>query len=79
MTAAELKTKAEELVKKITANKDLLAKFKEDPKGTVKSLLANIVLDNDQLDSVVDIVKAKIGADKASGIVSKIGSLFGKK
>ena len=32
----ELKSKAEELVKKITDNKTLLSKFKADPKETVR-------------------------------------------
>lgn len=66
--------KIEELVKKISSEKDLVEKFKKDPAGTVKKLLG-VEIDKDVLDKIVAGVKAKIGTDKLSGILGKI---FGK-
>lgn len=72
----DIKEKIAELVQKITGNKDLLAKFKADPIGTVKGILGNIDLPNDQLSAIVDGVKAKINLDAAGDL---LGGLFGKK
>ncbi|MBQ9507060.1 MAG: hypothetical protein IJR51_07880 [Clostridia bacterium] len=72
----DIKEKIAELVQKITGNKDLLAKFKADPIGTVKGILGNIDLSNDQLSAIVDGVKAKINLDAAGDL---LGGLFGKK
>ena len=72
----DIKEKITELVQKITGDKDLLAKFKADPIGTVKGILGNIDLQNDQLNAIVDGVKAKINLDAAGDL---LGGLFGKK
>ena len=72
----DIKEKIAELVQKITGNKDLLAKFKADPIGTVKGILGNIDLSNDQLSAIVDGVMAKINLDAAGDL---LGGLFGKK
>jgi hypothetical protein len=72
----DIKEKITELVQKITGDKDLLAKFKADPIGTVKGILGNIDLPNDQLSAIVDGVKAKINLDAAGDL---LGGLFGKK
>ena len=72
----DIKEKIAELVQKITGNKDLLAKFKADPIGTVKGILGNIDLSNDQLSAIVDGVKAKINLDATGDL---LGGLFGKK
>lgn len=73
----DIKAKVEELVNKIKGSKDLTEKFKDDPKGTVKDLVG-IDLPTDQLDNVVDAVKAKLDLDSASSVISKIGGLFKK-
>lgn len=72
----DIKAKIEEIVKKITANKDLLAAFKKAPKDTVRSLITEKV-DDDVTEKIVEAVKAKIKIDD-SGIVSKLGGLFKK-
>lgn len=71
----DIKEKVTELVQKITADKDLLVKFKADPLGTVKKLIG-VDLPTEQLSPIVDAVKAKINLDSVSGLV---GGLFGKK
>ncbi|MCQ2428019.1 MAG: hypothetical protein MJ137_06420 [Clostridia bacterium] len=77
MTAAEIKTKAEEIVAKITANKSMLEKFKSSPASTVKGLLPSGITD-DIVSKIVDAVKAKIGVDNISSKVSAISGLFKK-
>ena len=72
----DIKEKITELVQKITADKDLLAKFKADPLGTVKELLKGIDLSKEDLSAVVEAVKAKVNVDAVTDFV---GGLFGKK
>lgn len=70
----DIKAKIEELVKKIKSEKNLLAKFQKDPISTVEELLG-IDLPNDQVQKIVDGIKAKIDLDKLGGM---LGGLFGK-
>ena len=71
----DIKAKIEELVAKIKGDKDLLAKFQKDPITTVEGLLG-VDLPNDQIEKLVDGIKAKIDLDKLGGM---LGGLFGKK
>ena len=73
-----IKEKIEELVEKDKSDKDILAKFQKDPVSTVEGLLG-IDLPNDQLEKLVDGVKAKITADKVGDVLEGLGGLFGKK
>ena len=70
----DIKAKIEELVEKINADKNILAKFQKDPVTTVEELLG-IDLPNDQVDKLVEGIKAKINVDKLSGM---LGGLFGR-
>ena len=71
----DIKAKIEELVKKITSDKNLMSKFKNDPVKTVEELIG-IDLPDDQIEKVVEGIKAKISLDKIGGA---LGGLFGKK
>lgn len=71
---AELKEKIDELVERIKSDKNIAAKFQKDPIKTVEELLG-IDLPNDQLEALVDGIKAKINLDKLAG---GLGKLFGK-
>ena len=71
----DIKEKVEEIVKKISGDKDLLEKFKKDPVGAVKGLVGTELPDG-ALDKVVDAVKAKLGADKLGDIAGKLKKLF---
>lgn len=73
-----LKDKIEEIVDKIKSDKDIAAKFQKDPITVVENLLG-IDLPNDQLEQVVDAIKAKIDLDKLGDLLGGLGSLFGKK
>ena len=75
----DIKKIANEVIGKITGDKSLLEKFKQDPIAAVKSVIGNIDLPDGALDSIVDAVKAKIGLDKAGDILGSLGGLFGSK
>ena len=67
-----------ELVDKIKADPKLIEKFQKDPVSTVEKLLG-VDLPNDQLDKVVDGIKAKISVDKLGDALGGISSILGKK
>ncbi len=69
-----IKEKINELVDKIKNDDSIAEKFKNDPIATVEELIG-VDLPNDQIESIVDGVKAKISFDS---IGSKLGGLFGK-
>ena len=63
-----------EIVEKIKNDKDIAAKFKKDPITTVEGLIG-IDLPNDQIEKIVDGIKAKIALDKID--MDKVGDVFG--
>ena len=71
----DIREKLEEIVEKITSDKNLLAKFQKNPAAVIESLIG-VDLPDDQVNKVVDAVKAKISLDKVGGM---LGGLFGKK
>lgn len=72
---AELMGKVDEIVNKIKSDKAIAQNFQKNPVATVEKLLG-IDLPDEQIQAVVNAVKAKIDVDKLSGLV---GGLFGKK
>ena len=72
-----LKDTIEDVVKKIKADKDIAAKFQRDPIGTVEKLL-DVDLPNEQLEPLVDAVKAKLSLDDLGDMLGGLGKLFGK-
>lgn len=70
---AQLKDKIDDIIEKIKTDKNIAAKFQKDPISTVEELIG-IDLPNDQIQGVVDAIKAKINLDKLGGL----GKLFGK-
>ena len=71
----DIKAKIEELVEKVKNDKDFAKKFKDDPITAVEGVLG-IDLPNDQMDKLIDGIKAKISMDKLG---DALGGLFGKK
>ena len=67
-----------ELVNKIQNDKNLVAKFQKNPIATVESLLG-IDLPDDQINAIVEGVKAKISVDKLGDILGGLGGILGKK
>ncbi len=74
----DIKEKIEELVEKIKGDENLLEKFKKDPITAVEGLLG-IDLPNDQIEKIVDGIKAKIAIDDIGDVLGSLGGLFGKK
>lgn len=73
----QLKEKAEEIIEKIKSDKDIAANFQKDPVATVEKLLG-VDLPNDQMEALVDFIKAKIDLDKIGNALGGLKGLFGK-
>ena len=70
-----MKEKIEEIVKKVKEDEGFAEKFKSDPVKAVESVLG-VDLPDDQINSIIEGVKAKINVDNASGLVDKVKGLF---
>ena len=73
----DIKAKIEEIVKKLTSDKKLMDKFQRDPVSVIEALIG-IDLPNDQVNQLVDGIKAKIKLDQVGDMLGGIGKLFGK-
>ena len=71
----DIKAKIEEVVAKIKADPDFAADFQKDPVKALEGVLG-VDLPDDQINSVIDGVKAKINLDKAGGALGKLKKLF---
>lgn len=71
----DIKAKIEQIVEKIKNDKQIMAKFDKDPAAVIEELIG-IDLPNDQINDVVEAVKAKLTVDKLG---SALGGLFGRK
>ena len=71
----DLKKKIDEIVKKIKADDEFGKKFKNDPVKAVESVLG-VDLPDDQVNKLIDGVKAKLNLGKADGLLGKIKKLF---
>ena len=72
----DIKAKIDELVGKIKDDPAMMEKFKSEPVKTVEGLVG-VDLPDDQINPIVDGIKAKLAAGALSGITDKIGGLFG--
>ncbi len=70
--AFDIKGKIDEIVGKIKSDSDLKAKFENDPVSTIEELIG-VDLPNDQMDSIVNGIKAKLAM---GDIGDKLGGLF---
>ncbi len=70
----DIKAKIDEIVNKVKNDKDFGKKFKDSPIKAVEGIIG-VDLPDDQIEKVVDGVKAKV---KLDDIGDKVGDLFGK-
>ena len=70
----DIKEIIEKVVDKVKDDPTMLAKFKKDPITTVEGLIG-IDLPNDQIEKIVEGIKAKIALDKID--MDKVGNLLG--
>ena len=69
----DIKAKIEEIVNKIKADPKIAQEFSTDPVKAVEKLLG-VDLPDDQINPIIDGVKAKLNLDDISG---KLGGLLG--
>ena len=75
----------QEVVEKLKADNDLLANFKKEPIKVLEKLIGKDLPD-EQIEKVIDLVKAKLAADDIADTVDDVKDalkglkgLFGKK
>ena len=73
----DIKEKIEQVAKKLMADKSLMARFERSPASVIEEYIG-VDLPNDQIDKVVDGIKAKIKLDQVGNALGGIGKLFGK-
>ena len=74
---SNIKEKIEELVKKLTSDKNLMTKFERNPVSVIEELIG-IDLPDAQINQLIDGIKAKIKLDQVGDVLGGIGKLFGK-
>ena len=74
----DIKEKIEAVVKKLMADKNLMAKFEKNPVKVIEELLG-VDLPDDLVNKIIDGVKAKIGLEKVGDALDALSGLFGKK
>lgn len=71
----DIKAQITTVVEKITKDQKLQDQFKKEPVKAVEQVLG-VDLPDDVINKIVDGVKAKLTADKASGVVDSLKKLF---
>ena len=74
----DIKKMIEELVEKIQKDPDIFRKFNDEPVACLEKLLG-VDLPDDQMEKLIDGIKAKLTLDKVGDVLEGLGSLFGKK
>ena len=74
----DIKKMIADLVEKITKDEKLMKKFQKDAVATVEELIG-MDLPNNQIEKLVDGIKAKIKLDDLGDALGALGGLFGKK
>ena len=73
----DIKAKIDEIVAKIKDDPSALANFQNDPVKTVEGI-AGVDLPEDQINPIIEGIKAKLAGGALSGLTDKIGGLFNK-
>ena len=71
----DIKEKIEEIVSKVQNNEGFADDFKKNPVKAIESILG-INLPDDQINAIVDGVKAKVSLDKAGDVLDSLKKLF---
>lgn len=72
-----MKEKMEQIIDKVKNDKDFMNKFKTNPITAVEEVLG-INLPDDQINKIIDGVKAKLALDDGKSAVDKIKGIFNK-
>lgn len=68
----DIREKIEQAVKKLTGDKQLMEKFEKNPASVLEELIG-VDLPDDQVNQIIDGIKAKLKLDKLG---SALGGLF---
>ena len=74
----DLQKVIKQVLEALNNNESLVKEFLADPAKVLESKLG-IDLPNDQVNAVVDGVKAKLKLDNAASVLNAVQGLFGKK
>ena len=76
----DIKEKIEEIVKNVKADKNIKAKFEQNPVKVVEDILG-IDLPDELIEKIIEGAKEKLAGstEAATGIFGKLAGLFGKK
>ena len=72
----DIKAKIDEIVKKVQSDPKFMEQFKKEPIKAVEGLLG-VDLPDEQIQKVVEGVKAKVTLDKASGLLNSVKKFLG--
>ena len=78
MLNIDIKAKINEIVEKLKNDDDLLEQFNKNPAKLIEEYVG-IDLPDDQVNQLVEGIKAKLKLDKIGGALGGLGGLFGKK
>ena len=73
----DIKAKIEEIVKKLMNDKSLMTKFERNPVSVIEELIG-IDLPDQQINQLIEGIRAKIKLDQVGDVLGGIGKLFGK-
>ena len=74
----DFKETVEKAVKELLTDEKLMEKFEKNPVEIVEKLIG-MDLPDDQVNQIINAIKAKIKLDKASDALGTLGGLFGRK
>ena len=74
----DIKKMIEEVIEKLEKNPDILKKFNDEPVACLEKLL-DVDLPDDQVEKLIDGIKAKLALNKVGDVLGGLGGLFGKK
>lgn len=73
----DIKAKIDQIVKKLTTDKTLMDRFEKNPASVIEQFIG-IDLPDEQVNQLIDGIKAKIKLDQVGDVLGGIGKLFGK-
>ena len=73
----DIKAQIEQAAKKLMSDKNLMAKFEKNPASVIEELIG-VDLPDEQVNQLIDGIKAKIKLDQIGDVLGGLGGLFGK-
>lgn len=73
----DIKAKIEEIVRKLLADKTLMERFEKNPASVIEEYVG-IDLPDEQVNQLVEGIKAKIKLEQVGDVLGGIGKLFGR-